>query len=241
MITTANIFHTATALLCLAVAVLRVRRWRDTGTRAMTVALFALSALVATTLANGFEWESQSIGPTYLDMFSYACAVIVSAALIYLAARAWSFTRLLWLTHAAAAMAGGFIATYGCLVIHYHGASQAQFMLIVTACIAGTSGLLLFVASLAAAADPELPRAARSTLLILAAASLLWAVGAARRAGDNVTTEGWLTTFAQHLPWESVSYAAILFAIAGAAGAYLPWRDEAPLKPDLEDHEPAQH
>lgn len=240
MTMTANILHITTAIVCLVMAFIRLPRWHDVTTRAMTIALFALSALMFTTLSYNFEWEQNSPGPTGVDLFSYGCAVTISAALIYLGARAWSFTNRLWLTHTAAVISGGFIGAYISIVLHYRGDSQARFLLTTTSLIAAFAGLFLFGASLAAGADKQLPRPARWSLLILATASLLWAIGAIRRIGDNVSLNGAIVDLARLLPWESVSWSALLFAVAGAVGMYLPWQDDAPLKPEMEDRDSLQ-
>ncbi|MGW4241001.1 hypothetical protein [Nocardia sp. NPDC004722] len=232
MTTTANILHAITGIACLSVAFIRIPRWRDVATRAMTVTLVALSALMFTNVA--YNLESDAPGPSWYDAFSYACAVTVSVSLIYLAARAWSFTGRQWLTHTAAVVAGGVSGAYISIVIHFRGDPQDQFLITTTACVAGFAGLLLFVASLAAGVERGVPAAARWSLLILATASLLWAIGAARRFGDNAPWSGGIIDVMQLLPWESVSWAALLFAASATLGMYLPWKDDAPLKPELE-------
>ncbi|KZM72293.1 hypothetical protein [Nocardia terpenica] len=230
----ANVLHVTTAIVCLIVALIRLPRWRDVASRAMTIMLLALSALMQTTVSYNFEWEREAIGATAVDLLSYTCAVIISVAMIYLGARAWSFTNRLWLTHTAAVVAGGLIGAYISIAVHHQGESQAEFLLMTTAIIAAFAGLFLFMASLAAGVDKGIPKAARWSLLILATASLLWAIGAIRRVGDNVPADGALVDFASSLPWEAVTWSALLFAAAAALGMYLPWQDDAPLKPDRE-------
>ncbi|MEV6774568.1 hypothetical protein AB0N05_38615 [Nocardia sp. NPDC051030] len=231
--TALTLLHIVTGVLCAAVAVARLPRWREPTTRATTIALVAFAGLMVTTLTKNSDWERNAPGVTWMDIVSYIFAITASVAMVYLAARALSYTKILWLTHTAAIVCGGFIGAYICASIHYEGHAQGRFLLVITACITGFAGLFLFAATLPAIAEREVPRSGRLTLLVLAASSLLWAIGAARRIADNIPVTGPLVTLAHHLPWEASTASALLFAVAGILSLYLHWQDEAPLKPDL--------
>ncbi|GAB4584434.1 hypothetical protein [Nocardia sp. IFM 10818] len=225
--------HVPTAVLCAGVAATRIPRWKYHSTRPTTVMLAALAALNATV---PFSLMRHHLAGTGWDTaLSYLFAVLASAAMIYLAARALTYTRKLWLTHMAAVVCGGFIGAYISVALHYEGAVQEQFLLVITACITTTSGAFLFASTLPAIAERDIPLYARLTLVLLAAASLLWASGGAVRFAENVPFHNAALSLLQHLPTETPATGAILFAVAGILSLNVNWRDEAPLEPEPDD------